>query len=86
MRWLLVCIKSLAIGVLSVFASLIILILAVYLYGRYVLKIGPNQGIGWDPVSLFGSYWKLALIGIPVAIFAGGFTIAIWFFSQRVHR
>ena len=88
MRWLFVWLESLASGVLAVFAFLIILTVALRLYSRYVLGIGPDQTvfIGWDPVSLFGSYWKLALIGIPLGIFASGFTIAFWFFSKRVHR
>ena len=86
MRWFLVCLEGLASGVLAVFASLIILIVALNLYTRYVLGIVPNQAVGWDPISPFGPHWKLAERGIPLAIFGVGFGIGFWFFSRRVHR
>ena len=82
MRWLFICVESLASGILAVLALLIILIVALQLYSRHL----GVQAIGWDPVSVFGSHWKLVLIGIPLAIFATGFAVAFWFFSQRVHR
>lgn len=49
MRWLLVCIQSLASGVLAVLESLVVLVVALHFYDRYVLGIGPNQAVEWDP-------------------------------------
>jgi len=86
MRWVLVSVESLASGALTVLSFLIILVVALHLYTRYVLGIESGQAIGWDPVSILGPYWKLAIIGIPLLVFASGFTIGFWFFSQRVHR
>lgn len=86
MRWFLVSLESLASGVLTILGFLIILVVALHLYTRYALGIESGQPIGWDPVSIFGPYWKLAVIGIPLVVFASGFTIGFWFFSQRVHR
>jgi preprotein translocase subunit SecD len=86
MRWFLVCLESLASGVLAIFASLVILVVVLHLYTRYVLGIGPNQTVGWDPISLFGPHWKLALMGFPLLILGIGFSIAFWFFSRLVRR
>ena len=86
MRWFLVCVESLASGVLAIFASLVILVVALHLYTRYVLGIGLNQAVGWDPISLFGPHWKLALMGIPLVIFGVGSSVGFWFFSRRVPR
>ena len=84
MRWALVTLQSIASGVLLVLASIVFLAIALYLYGRFVLGIGPHQAIGWDLASLFGPHWKLTLLSIPVIIFGVGFSIGFWFFSRRL--
>jgi amino acid permease len=85
MRWALVFLESLATGVVSILVSLVVLVVALHLWTRCVLGIGPNVAVGWDPISLFGSHWKLAVMGIPAAIFAFGFGAGFWFFSKRLH-
>jgi hypothetical protein len=85
MRWILVCLGSLATGVLTIVLSLALLLLSLSVYGRYVLGIASNQAVGWDPVSLFGRYWKLGVIGIPVLIFGLGCSVGFWFLSKRLH-
>jgi amino acid permease len=85
MRWALVFLESFATGVVSILVSLVLLVVALQLWARYVLGIGPNETVGWDPISLFGSHWKLAAMGIPAAIFAFGFSAGFWFFTKRLH-
>jgi len=75
MRWVFLVVNSLATGVLAIVVSLIALL---------VLHLGSNQAVGWDPVSLFGQYWKLVLIGIPVLIFLLGCMAGFWFFGRSV--
>jgi hypothetical protein len=85
MRWILVAVTSLATGVLAVVASLIGLLVAAHLYAKYVLHFPPNLAVGWDPVSLFGQYWKLVLVGTPVLIFLLGGMAGFWFFSRAIN-
>ena len=69
MRWTICVIKSVAVGFGVLLMGLVALVVASELYGKYVLRLGPNEAVGWDPVSLFGQHWKVALLGIPVLIF-----------------
>jgi hypothetical protein len=86
MRWILVCLGSLATGVLTIVLSLALLLVSLFVYGRYVLGIAAsNESVGWDPVSLFGRYWKLGVIGIPLLIFGLGCGVGFWFLSKRLH-
>lgn len=85
MRWILVCLGSLAAGVLAIGLSLALVLLSLFAYGRYVLGIASNEAVGWDPVSLFGRYWKLGVIGIPLLIFGLGCGVGFWFLSKRLH-
>ena len=85
MRWILVCLGSLATGVLTIVLSLALLLLSLSVYDRYVLGIASNEPVGWDPVSLFGRYWKLDVIGIPVLIFGLGCSAGFWFLNKRLH-
>jgi hypothetical protein len=81
LRWILVVIKSLAAGALAIVLVFVALTVGAELYRRYVLRLGPNEMIGCDPVSLFGHHWAFFLVGIPVLIFLVGFAAGFWFFS-----
>jgi hypothetical protein len=83
MRWMLVCLGSLATGVLTIVLSLALVLVSLSVYDRYVL--GITSSVGWDPVSLFGGYWKLGVIGIPLLIFGLGCSVGFWFLSKRLH-
>ena len=85
MRWALVFLENLAAGVVSILVSLVVLVVVLQLWARYVLGIGRNVAVGWDPVSLFGSHWKLAVIGISAAIFAFGFSAGRDVYFPLVH-
>ena len=85
MPWALIFLGSLATGVSSILLSLVVLVFALQLWSRYLPGIGSNQAVGWDPVSLFGSHWKLVVVGIAAAIFTVGFRAGFWFFSKRLH-
>jgi hypothetical protein len=67
MRWIFVFLGSLATGALTIVVSLVLLLVSLSIYARYVLGMASNEAAGWDPVSLFGRYWKLGVIGIPVS-------------------
>jgi hypothetical protein len=84
MRWAILAIKSLGIGVLAIALSLVTLLIAAQLYETYVRHIGQNEALGWDPVALFGSHWKAALLSIPALIFLIGFVAAFRFFSRSL--
>jgi len=86
MRWVLLAIKSLATGVFAIVVSLITLLIGLQLYAKYVLHLGPNHLVGWDPISLFGQHWKIIAIAIPLLIFLAGATAGLWFFSPRLTR
>ena len=70
---------------LTIVLSLALLFVPLSIYGKYVLGIGSNEAVGWDPVSLFGRYWKLGVIGIPLLIFGLGCSLGFWFLSKRLH-
>jgi len=82
MRSALLIIESLASGVLALVIFLIALLVALQLWGKYVLHLAANQGVGWDPVSLFGPYWKFAVFGIPGLVFLAGAAAGFWFFRR----
>jgi hypothetical protein len=82
MRCALVVVKSLAAGLIAICLALIGLFVVLHLYSRYVLHLGPGEAVGWDPVSLFGRHWKLAVLSIPTLIFLLGFGAGFWFFSK----
>jgi len=84
MRCVFLVAKSLGTGVLAIVLSLTVLLVTSYVYDKYVLHLGPSEAVGWDPVSLFGQYWKLVLIGIPVLIFLLGCMAGVWFFGRSV--
>ena len=86
MRWLWIGIESIASGLFAVFTSLVVFVIALQLYSRHVLGLRPGQSVQWDPVSLSGTYWKIALVGVPLAIFGVGCATGYRFFSRRVHR
>jgi len=81
MRWVILVIKCLGVGVVAIVLALVTLLVAVQLYEKYALHLGPNEALGWDPVALFGSHWKAALLSIPVLILLIGFGAGFWFFS-----
>jgi hypothetical protein len=83
MRWILVCLGSLATGVLTIVLSLALLLVSLSVYGSYVLGVASNESVGWDPISIFGRYW---VIGIPLLIFGLGCAAGFWFLSKRLHR
>ena len=82
MRWILVCLGSLATGVLTIVLSLALLLVSLSLYDRYILGIASNGSVGWDPVSIFGRW----VIGIPLLIFGVGCSAGFWFLGKRLHR
>jgi hypothetical protein len=84
MRWAIIAIKSLGIGVLAIALALVTLLVSAQLYGKYVLHLGPNEALGWDPGALFGPHWKAALLSVPALIFLIGFGAAFWFFSRSL--
>jgi hypothetical protein len=51
MRWILLCLGSIATGVLTIVLSLALLLVSLSVYGTYVLGVASNETIGWDPVS-----------------------------------
>ena len=73
-------------SMLTIVASLVLLLASLFVYERYILGVASNQAVGWDPVSLFGRYWKLGVIGIPLLIFGLGCSLGFWFFSKRLLR
>jgi hypothetical protein len=81
-RWLLLFLGSFATGLLTVVSSLVLLLVAVFLYGRYVLGISSNQAVAWDPAFFFG---RVGAIGIPVLIFGLGCGVGFWFLNKRLH-
>jgi hypothetical protein len=81
----LVCLGSVATGLLTIVLSLALLLVTLYIYDEYVLGISANGAVGWDPVVLFGQYWKLGVIGTPLLIFGLGCGLGFWFFSKRLH-
>ncbi len=85
MRWILLFLGSVATGVLTIVLSLALLLASLYIYGKYALGIPSNGAVGWDPVLLFGRYWKLGVIGIPLLIFGLGCGVGFWFLSKRLH-
>jgi hypothetical protein len=85
MRWILLFLGSVATGVLTIVLSLALLLVSIYIYGKYALEIPSNGSVGWDPVLLFGRYWKLGVIGIPLLIFGLGCGVGFWFLSKRLH-
>jgi hypothetical protein len=86
MRWVLITFESVAMGVLSVVASLILFFTGLSIYSRYAFHQVSNGAVGWDVVSLFGQQWKIAITAILVGIFLFGGSTGFWFFSQRLHR
>jgi len=84
MRWALVVAKSFASGLFAIVLAIVGLLVALHLYSRYVLHLGPNEQVGWDPVSLFGQHFKFVLLSIPVLIFLLGFGAGFLFFSRSV--
>jgi hypothetical protein len=83
MRWILVCLGSLATGILTIVLSIALLLVSLAIYNRYVLGIASNEAVGWDPVSIFGRDW---VIGVPLLIFGLGCSVGFWFLSKRLHR
>lgn len=73
---------SLASGVLALVLSVTLLSASLYIYAKYVLGIVSNGSVGWDPVSFFGRYWKLGVIGIPILIFGLGCTAGFLFLKK----
>ena len=93
MRWAIVVIKSFATGAFATLLALVALVVALFLYpDRYTKDVlhhlGPNEQMGWDPVSLFhqlfGRHWKFVILSIPVLIFFIGFSAGFWFFSRAL--
>ena len=85
MHWALTFLASLASGVFSILASLVVLVVVLHLCAGYMFGTGAHEAVGWDPVSRFGSHWKAAVVGIPAVVFAFGFSAAFWLFSKRQH-
>ena len=54
MRWILVFLGSLATGVLAIVVSLVLLLVSLSIYERYVLGIASNETVGWDQISIYG--------------------------------
>ncbi len=82
MRWILLFLGSVATGVLTLVLLLAVLVVSLYLYGKYALEIPSKGSIGWDPVALFGRYWKLGVFGIPLLIFGLGCGLGFWFLGK----
>jgi hypothetical protein len=81
-RWILVCLGSLATGILAIVLSLALLLVSLFIYDRYIPGIASNGSVGWGPVSIFGRW----VIGIPLLIFGLGCSVGFWFLSKRLHR
>jgi hypothetical protein len=82
MRWILLFLGSVATGVLTIVLSLVLLLVSLVLYGRYVLGVPSNRAVAWDPVSMFG---RVGVIGIPLLLFGLGCGVGFWFLSKRLH-
>ena len=83
MRWLLVCLGSLAIGMLTIVVSLVLLLVPLFIYDKYV----PSYGlIREDPVHHFAFFAVMnGVIVIPV-LFALGCFGGFWFLRKRILR
>ena len=80
MRWVLVCLGSLATGGLAILLSLILGLLGLVIRGRYI-GLGVDA---WNPVSSFGGHWELGVLGLTVLIFGSGCGVGFWFFAKRI--
>jgi hypothetical protein len=83
MRWLRVCLGSLAIGVLTIIASLVLLLVPLSIYDKYV----PSNGlVREDPIHHFAFFAVMnGVIAIPV-LFALGCFVGFWFLQKRLLR
>ena len=82
MRWILLFLGSVATGVLTIVFSLALLLVSVYIHGRYVVGIPSNGVVAWDPISIFG---RVGVIGVPLLLFGPGCGIGFWFLNKRLH-
>jgi hypothetical protein len=83
MRWLLVCLGSLAIGMLTIIMSLLLLLVSLSIYDKYV----PSNGlVREDPVHHFAFFALMnGVITIP-ALFVLGCFVGFWFLQKRILR
>ena len=83
MRWLLVCLGSLAIGMLTILVSLAFLLVSLSIYDKYV----PSKGlVREDSVHHFAFFVLMnGVITIPV-LFGLGCFVGFWFLQKRLLR
>jgi len=80
MRWVLVCLGSLATGGLAILLSLILGLLWLVVRSRYI-GLGVDA---WRPVSAFGGHWELGVFSLTLLIFGSGCGVGFWFFAKRI--
>ena len=94
MRRILTVVKSLAVGVASVVASIFLVAagMSTYFYFVFQRKAPPGMEIGWDPITLMHG-WGFSTLGIefvflgsPLLLFLGSFAWAYRRFSRRSHH
>lgn len=83
MRWLPVCLGSLAIGMLTIIVSAVLLLASLSIYDKFV----PSNGlVREDPVHHFAFFALMnGVITIPV-LFALGCFVGFWFLRKRLLR
>jgi hypothetical protein len=85
MRWLLLCLGSLASGMLTIIVSLVLLLVFLSIYDKYVLGIA-SEGLVPTIRHLLFMLLLSGLIAIPVLIFALGCFVGYWFLQKRLVR
>lgn len=83
MRWLRVCLGSLAIGMLTVIVPWVLLLVSLSIHDKYV----PSNGlVREDPLHHFAFFALMnGVITIPV-LFALGCFVGFWFLQKRLLR
>ena len=94
MRRILNVLKSLAVGVGSVIAAIILVAagMSTYVHFAFQRKAPPGMEIGWDPISLMHGWGfstlgiEFVLLGALFLLFLASFAWAYRRFSRRSHR
>jgi len=81
MRWMLLFLGSVATGVLTIVFSLVLLLVSIHLYGKYVLGIPSDQPVAWDPNFPFA---RMVVIGVPLLLFGLACSVGFWFLNKRL--
>jgi len=81
MRWMMVCLGSMATGGLAILLCLSCAFLWLLMRGQFI-GLGPNA---WNPISAFGGHWELGVFGVTLLVFGLGCGVGFWFFGKRLN-